>query len=170
MKLEDCSMRQHRNPWDQPKWSHASDPQQIDKEHDSKSAFNEVKHELSDEEKEVLKDIHGEFHDKTLMNGKCLTLPGEQQVKATCSQPGYQPRRIALITHHEHKYDDFVRNFDSGDVLHRHGFIGDVHLGQEAWELKPIQISHFIGDSVIDLTRASIPLGRNNDSCFSIYW
>ena len=33
-------------------------------------------------------------------------------------------------------------------------------LGQEAWELKPIQISHFIGDSVIDLTRASIPRGE----------
>lgn len=146
----------HRNPWDQPKWSDGAPSPINDKERDSKSAFNEVKHELSDEEKAVLKDIHGEFHDKHMWD--VPDAPGEPEPGRQPQPPG-QPQTQAF-NQHGHKYDDFVRNFNSGDVLHRHGFIGDVHLGQEAWELKPIQISHFIGDSVIDLTRAAIPLGE----------
>ncbi|MEK0316399.1 cell wall-active antibiotics response protein LiaF [Cohnella sp. 56] len=39
-------------------------------------------------------------------------------------------------------------------------FIGDVHIGQEMWELQPMSISHFIGDTTIDLTRAQIPVGE----------
>lgn len=39
-------------------------------------------------------------------------------------------------------------------------FIGDVHIGQDMWELQPMSISHFIGDTTIDLTRAQIPLGE----------
>lgn len=39
-------------------------------------------------------------------------------------------------------------------------FIGDVHIGQEMWELQPMSISHFIGDTKIDLTRAHIPVGE----------
>ncbi|MGO4269963.1 cell wall-active antibiotics response protein LiaF, partial [Paenibacillus sp. TAF58] len=143
----------YRNPWDQPKWSDGAPSPTNDKEHNSKSAFNEVKHELSDEEKAVLKDIHGEFHNKHMW--EVPEAPGVPDL----SKPPQPPHRHTF-NHHGRKYDEFVRNFDSGDVLHRHGFIGDVHLGQEAWELKPIQISHFIGDSVIDLTRAAIPLGE----------
>ena len=101
---------------------------------DLSSPATKVNDGLTDEEKEVLKDIHGKY-------------PDEEN---------------SCYDQHEHKYNGFVHNYDSGDVLHRHGFIGDVHLGQEAWELKPIQISHFIGDSVIDLTRASIPRGETS--------
>lgn len=42
----------------------------------------------------------------------------------------------------------------------RNGFIGDVRIGREYWELKPLNISHFVGDTEIDLTRASIPYGE----------
>ncbi|PZD94321.1 cell wall-active antibiotics response protein [Paenibacillus sambharensis] len=42
----------------------------------------------------------------------------------------------------------------------RSGFIGDIHLGQDYWELKPMNISHFIGDTVIDLTKAQIAPGE----------
>lgn len=52
---------------------------------------------------------------------------------------------------------------------HRHGahgaenrssFIGDVRIGGEYWELKPLNVSQFIGDTEIDLTRANIPFGE----------
>lgn len=42
----------------------------------------------------------------------------------------------------------------------RASFIGDIHLGQDYWELEPMDISHFIGDTIIDLTKAYIPYGE----------
>jgi len=50
-------------------------------------------------------------------------------------------------------------NHDPG-VQTRSGFIGDIHLGSDYWELKPMNISHFIGDTVLDLTKAQIPYGE----------
>ncbi|SEO20456.1 lia operon protein LiaF [Paenibacillus sp. OV219] len=50
-------------------------------------------------------------------------------------------------------------NHDPG-VQTRSGFIGDIYLGQDYWELKPMNISHFIGDTVLDLTKAQIPPGE----------
>jgi lia operon protein LiaF len=50
-------------------------------------------------------------------------------------------------------------NSDPG-VQTRSGFIGDIHLGHDYWELKPMNISHFIGDTVLDLTKAQIPAGE----------
>lgn len=43
-------------------------------------------------------------------------------------------------------------------------FIGDIHIGSANWQLKPLNVNHFIGDSVIDLTRASIPDGTTKIS------
>ena len=50
----------------------------------------------------------------------------------------------------------------------RSGFIGDLYLGHDYWELKPMNVSHFIGDTIIDLTKAQIPFGetRLNVSAF----
>ncbi|WP_438446603.1 cell wall-active antibiotics response protein LiaF [Gorillibacterium sp. sgz5001074] len=42
----------------------------------------------------------------------------------------------------------------------RSNFIGDIHLGHDYWELEPTNVSHFIGDTVIDLTKARIPYGE----------
>lgn len=65
---------------------------------------------------------------------------------------------------HRRHYNDHYY-WDEGwgggrEVLHRAGFIGDLYLGQDDWELKPMNVSHFIGDTVIDLTRAIIPYGE----------
>ncbi|MBW4839948.1 MAG: cell wall-active antibiotics response protein [Paenibacillaceae bacterium] len=49
---------------------------------------------------------------------------------------------------------------DHGPVIQKSGFIGDVHLGQDYFQLKPMNISHFIGDTIIDLTKAQIPYGE----------
>ncbi|OPH61311.1 hypothetical protein BC351_15340 [Paenibacillus ferrarius] len=150
----------HRSPWEQPKWNETKPGASTDKHKEASFASNEAKRELSEEEKAVLKDIHGEFRDKHLEEWEIGASPETKEPAAKPHAPRQPQTHAFHHQHQEHKYDEFVRNFDNGDVLHRHGFIGDVHLGQEAWELKPIQISHFIGDSVIDLTRASIPLGE----------
>lgn len=42
----------------------------------------------------------------------------------------------------------------------RCSFIGDIKIGQDYFELKPMNISLFIGDTVIDLTKAHIPAGE----------
>ncbi|WP_094095808.1 cell wall-active antibiotics response protein LiaF [Paenibacillus physcomitrellae] len=56
----------------------------------------------------------------------------------------------------KHEY----RNSDPDDKINRSGFIGDVRLGDQYFELKPANISHFIGDTIIDLTKAQIPYGE----------
>jgi lia operon protein LiaF len=110
---------------------------------------------LSAEEKEVLKDIHGEFDpDK---HNESRHLPDPPQTPGAAGSP----RRPQ--SHFEKKskyYDDFVKNYNVQGAQYKSSFIGDVHLGNEPWELQPMVISHFIGDTVIDLTRASIPIGE----------
>lgn len=55
-----------------------------------------------------------------------------------------------------------------GKTVNKSTFIGDFHFGQDYWELKPMNVSHFIGDTTIDLTRAQVPYGvtKINVSCF----
>jgi lia operon protein LiaF len=57
--------------------------------------------------------------------------------------------------HHSHSFDH--QHDSSAD--NRSGFFGDLYLGHDYWELKPMNISHFIGDTIIDLTKAQIPVG-----------
>ncbi|RCX17410.1 lia operon protein LiaF [Fontibacillus phaseoli] len=66
-----------------------------------------------------------------------------------------------------HHYDAFGKSYgnDGGfsggtEKINKSGFIGDVHLGQDYFELHPTNISHFIGDTIIDLTKAQIPYGE----------
>jgi lia operon protein LiaF len=68
---------------------------------------------------------------------------------------------------HEHEHVEWW-NSGNPNVVNRSGFIGDIHMGHEYWELKPLNISHFIGDTVLDLTKAQIPYGetRINISSF----
>lgn len=51
-------------------------------------------------------------------------------------------------------------NHGGSNVQTRSGFIGDIHIGQDYWDLKPLHISHFIGDTVLDLTKAQVPPGE----------
>jgi len=121
------------------------------------------KRELTDEEKAVLKDIHGEIDLKKYDEPWDAGLQSPPPPPPPPSEPERAERVRRPDERHFHQdrhYSDFVNSFDSGDTIHRHGFIGDVHLGKEPWELKPLFISHFIGDSVVDLTRAIIPLGE----------
>ncbi len=69
--------------------------------------------------------------------------------------------------HHQHHGRTEWWNSDPG-AQNRSGFIGDVYVGSDYFELRPMNISHFIGDTVIDLTKAQIPYGetRLNISSF----
>jgi lia operon protein LiaF len=62
---------------------------------------------------------------------------------------------------HQYRHHDRTEwwNYDP-NAQNRSGFIGDVYLGHDYWELKPMNISHFIGDTVLDLTKAQIPAGE----------
>ncbi|HEY4391836.1 MAG TPA: cell wall-active antibiotics response protein LiaF [Paenibacillus sp.] len=51
-------------------------------------------------------------------------------------------------------------SFSSKETINKSGFIGDVHFGQDYFQLHPMNISHFIGDTIIDLTKAQIPYGE----------
>ena len=61
--------------------------------------------------------------------------------------------------HSSHSHDDWHYQYD-GSTENRSGLIGDLHLGQDHWEVRPKNVSHFIGDTIIDLTRAHIPYGE----------
>ena len=52
------------------------------------------------------------------------------------------------------------QQYNHHDKINRSSFIGDIYYGQEAWDLTPMNISLFIGDTVIDLTKANIPDGE----------
>ncbi len=58
--------------------------------------------------------------------------------------------------------EEHVEWWNSSDpsVQTRSGFIGDIHIGQDYWDLKPMNISHFIGDTVLDLTKAHVATGE----------
>jgi lia operon protein LiaF len=62
--------------------------------------------------------------------------------------------------HGKHTHHGQHTASNSHDNINRSGFIGDVRIGDQYFELKPANISHFIGDTVIDLTKAQIPYGE----------
>lgn len=51
-------------------------------------------------------------------------------------------------------------NHSDPNVQTRSGFIGDIHIGHDFWDLKPLNVSHFIGDTVLDLTKAQVAPGE----------
>lgn len=60
---------------------------------------------------------------------------------------------------HDHSYDHTYHETGS-DKINRSTFIGDFHFGKDYWELKPMNLSAFIGDTTIDLSKAQIPFGE----------
>lgn len=61
----------------------------------------------------------------------------------------------------EHEYDDAHHGgCNTKDSTNKSAFIGDIHMGQEYFQLKHTNVSQFIGDTVLDLTNAQIPYGE----------
>lgn len=62
---------------------------------------------------------------------------------------------------HQYDYNYKYNKYDtSGGSINRSVFIGDMHYGKQHWELKPMNLSAFIGDMKIDLSKAHIPYGE----------
>jgi lia operon protein LiaF len=61
---------------------------------------------------------------------------------------------------HEHKDWWKAHNWNNPSRDNHSRFIGDIHLGNDYWELRPMSISNFIGDTTLDLTKAQIPIGE----------
>ncbi|RUS45536.1 cell wall-active antibiotics response protein LiaF [Cohnella sp. AR92] len=60
--------------------------------------------------------------------------------------------------HHGHHWHG---HWDGSNRRGSHSrFIGDFDIGSDYFELRPMSISHFIGDTKLDLTRAQIPVGE----------
>jgi len=78
---------------------------------------------------------------------------------------GTKPQPQPQQPNHHAKQDKYAKHHGSSwsngrDSFNKSGFIGDVHLGHDYWELKPSNISHFIGDTFLDLTKAQVPFGE----------
>ncbi|MNO69246.1 hypothetical protein D3C76_600970 [compost metagenome] len=74
-----------------------------------------------------------------------------------------QAKKEYNFNQNKHSYE----HYDMGgtykgkaEAVNKSGFIGDVRIGQDYFQLKPMNISHFIGDTIIDLTKAQIPYGE----------
>lgn len=61
---------------------------------------------------------------------------------------------------HEHTEWWKAHDWSNPNRINHSRFIGDVHLGNDYWELRPMSVSHFIGDTTLDLTKAQIPIGE----------
>lgn len=72
--------------------------------------------------------------------------------------------------HYDDGYGNGYGDYGNGNTINKSAFIGDLYMGQEVFSLKPMNISAFIGDTVIDLTKAQIPYGGDEDCHFFIYW
>jgi lia operon protein LiaF len=81
---------------------------------------------------------------------------GPEQVPIFDNEPVHNPTPPSTPTQ---KHGHTKNQYYNPSAENRSGFFGDLYLGHDYWELKPMNISHFIGDTIIDLTKAQIPVG-----------
>ncbi len=89
----------------------------------------------------------------------------EQKEYVIHEQPRHRSRR--------REYEEGMESWNDhgwhqGSTINKSVFIGDLNFGNEYFTLKPTNTSLFIGDTVLDLTKAQIPYGetRINISAF----
>ncbi|MCY9516659.1 cell wall-active antibiotics response protein LiaF [Paenibacillus apiarius] len=130
--------------WNDGQWGgnydpHYSEPQPLDDDFDKK--FN----------KEFNKDFDKEFNkdfNKGINKEYDMNMDYDSSMKGGPSYSGPIPP------------PPMGSSGDKRTTVNKAGFIGDIHLGSDFWELKPMNISHFIGDTVLDLTKAQVPYGE----------
>jgi lia operon protein LiaF len=89
----------------------------------------------------------------------------ERKYEAREARRAAQEARRAQREAHRQSNDEHHQYHHQWDrngkgTINRSNFIGDTHIGQEQWELQPMNVSHFIGDTEIDLTKAFISYGE----------
>lgn len=92
---------------------------------------------------------------------------GEQQNQQQNKFNQYEQDQSKKYDHKGYEYKNKSDNNGNeeyknhyGKKIEKHNFIGDVHLGRDYFQLYPTNVSHFIGDTIIDLTKAQIPYGE----------
>lgn len=79
---------------------------------------------------------------------------------------GYYHDAKAYYKDYKEQYKDYKKQYKSQykeakrEKVSHHVFIGDFKFKDHYWQLNPMELSAFIGDAEIDLTRAEIPLGE----------
>lgn len=73
---------------------------------------------------------------------------------------GYAPPPPPPPPPQGHNWQAGWQHANNTHTVYRSNFIGDIYLGQDYWQLEPLDVSHFIGDTTIDLTKATIPYGE----------
>lgn len=121
------------------------------------------------------KDAHPDYESKrSYETDKGYRWQGQQQDRQQRHgrQDGSRPRVHVDVNYDGRSYSDGSDNQDgrydhhhhnswhSHDTVNKSSFIGDVHMGKDYFQLKPTNISQFIGDTVLDLTKAQIPYGE----------
>lgn len=87
--------------------------------------------------------------------------PSSRDKSFTHTGSAAEPSEEPMWTDSDYTSSSYSHDWSSTDSsAQQHSWFNDVHLGQTAWELKPTNISHFVGDTVIDMTKAYIPIGE----------
>ncbi|MHA6483160.1 cell wall-active antibiotics response protein LiaF [Paenibacillus sp. strain BS8-2] len=117
----------------------------------------------SEIEKSIRRDVSGTWShgkDGNVRNDRGSDVHGTGHHGAYKEEDYYKSGKKKEWRHHGHREHVEWWNHNDPNVINRSGFIGDIHMGQDYWELKPVNISHFIGDTILDLTKAEIPYGE----------
>ncbi|MDT9724713.1 hypothetical protein DUZ99_06865 [Xylanibacillus composti] len=142
-KQQKHEWKQQRHDW---KKQHAANQDEVGMQQDWVNEDSDIDLERLRQEPDFLKDDH-----LSSMPGdkQEASMPLEEDAKA---RPKKEKCQDTAKKHGSQWYNPDARNFG--------GFIGDLHLGEDVWELQDMNISHFIGDTVLDLTKAEVPYGE----------
>ncbi|MGF7046657.1 lia operon protein LiaF [Paenibacillus sp. DS2015] len=89
-----------------------------------------------------------------------ISFADEKKERAQEAKEHNRREREADEEEHQHYNREKNKGSKHGERVNKSTFIGDVHMGRDYFELKPTNVSQFIGDTVIDLTNAQIPYGK----------
>lgn len=117
--------------------------------------------------RKIEQDLDQVFHERVVkkLGEDPFPLASEAEIGDKSAKPAQDPYKSGYT---EGKWDSPPKEewkdswYDHGNKppVERSNFIGDIYLGRDYWQLEPMNISHFIGDTRIDLTKASIPMGE----------
>ncbi|MCQ4086884.1 cell wall-active antibiotics response protein LiaF [Saccharibacillus sp. JS10] len=112
----------------------------------------EVKHEVDSAMKDFKKSSTHDSHHHTPGKVSLDKEPFAQNVSDDPRFYGYDSEEMKKTRQQADKEK-------KDKTVNESNFIGDYYIGRDYFKLKPLNISHFVGDTVIDLTKAQIPYG-----------
>lgn len=117
--------------------------------------------------KKIEQDLDQVFHERVVkkLGEDPFPLASEAGIGASSGKQGQEPPKGSFAEGKwnappQEEWKSSWYDHGSKPPIERSNFIGDIYLGRDYWQLEPMNISHFIGDTMIDLTKASIPLGE----------